>query len=56
MRKYTRPEMVCKAFGRESVLTASGAQTGESSMAKLKNELTANYGVSADSIIEASWN
>ena len=56
MRKYTRPEMECKVFERENILTASSdAGTTESSMTKLTKELTDKYGVSSDNIVSDLW-
>ena len=58
MRKYTTPEMTYKCFAAESVITASGeggAETHESSAAKLTKELTDTYGVSSDKIVTDLW-
>ncbi|MBQ3427741.1 MAG: hypothetical protein IJH37_11470 [Clostridia bacterium] len=55
MRKYTRPELVCKVFESENILTASGTQTYESSMTKLTKDLTDNYHISSDYIVSDLW-
>ena len=56
MRKYTRPEMECRAFASENILTASGGTgAGESSMTRLQKDLTENYGVSSENIVTDLW-
>ena len=56
MRKYTRPEMECKVFEKENILTVSGgSETYESSAAKLTKDLTDNYNISSDYIVSDLW-
>ena len=55
MRKYTRPKLVCRTFAKESILTVSEPAGAESSMAKLKNQLTTTEGIAPGSILEAVW-
>ena len=56
MRKYTTPEIECKVFARENIMTASGgAETHESSAVKLTKELTEKYGVASSNIVSDLW-
>ena len=56
MRKYTTPEIECKVFARENIMTASGgSQTQESSASKLKTQLADTEGIAESNILEAVW-
>ena len=56
MRKYTTPEIECKVFARENIMTASGgSQTQESSASILKTQLSKSEGIAESNILEAVW-
>ena len=56
MKKYTNPEIECKVFARENIMTASGgSQTQESSASILKTQLSKSEGIAESNILEAVW-